>query len=251
MTSSLRHSSASTCFCGPAAPPESSYRTATSANSPAPRPKAGRNPPWLPGLARECWQAELPAAGAMDGRVLVREQSEYGYGRASWEINLGCNYACSHCYLGLKEFSGLTWPDKTRLLHIMRDAGVIWLQITGEPTIDKHFTDAYQAAFELGMMLTVSTNGSRLWNPGLLDLFTTMPPYRLVVSLYGATEAAYDGLTQRRGSYKAFRRGIAAATEAGLPVRLNIVVTDISAAETRQWSPWPKTGACRTTCTRT
>src|SRR5712691_8387076 len=102
----------------------------------------------------------------------------------------------------------------------------------GEPTIDKHFTDAYRAAFELGMMLTVSTNGSRLWNPDLLDLFTTLPPYRLVISLYGATEAAYDGLTQRRGSYKAFRRGIAAATEAGLPVRLNIVVTDVSAAET-------------------
>jgi MoaA/NifB/PqqE/SkfB family radical SAM enzyme len=57
-------------------------------------------------------------------------------------------------------------------------------------------------------------------------------PHRLVVSLYGATEAAYDGLTQRRGSYKAFRRGIAAAIGGGLPVRLNIAVTDVSADET-------------------
>jgi len=63
----------------------------------------------------------------MRERVLVRERSEYGYGRASWEINLGCNYACSHCYLGLKEFSGLPWPEKARLLHMMRDAGVVWL----------------------------------------------------------------------------------------------------------------------------
>jgi len=76
---------------------------------------------------------------------------------------------CSHCYLGLKEFAGLPWPDKERLLLMMRDAGVIWLQITGgEPTIDKHFTDAYRLAFELGMMITVSTNGSRLWHPDLL-----------------------------------------------------------------------------------
>ncbi len=194
----------------------------------------GEYPQWLPGLVRECWQAELPLVGPMQGCVLVREQSEYGYGRASWEINLGCNYACSHCYLGLKEFSGLAWPDKVRLLDMMRDAGVVWLQVTGgEPTIDKHFTDAYQAAFELGMILTVSTNGSRLWRPDLLELFTTLPPYRIVVSLYGASEAAYDGLTRRRGSYKAFLKGIAAATEAGLPLRLNIVVTDVSAAETR------------------
>jgi hypothetical protein len=83
------------------------------------------------------------------------------------------------------------------------------------------------------MMLTVSTNGSRLSRRNLLDLFTGLPPYRLVISLYGATEAAYDGLTQRRGSYKAFRRGIAAAIEAGLPVRLNIVVTGVSADETQ------------------
>ena len=193
----------------------------------------GSYPPWLAGLARQTWQLNLPDTAPMDGRVLVREESRIGYGRASWEINLGCNYACSHCYLGLKEFAGLPWPEKARLLHMMRDAGVVWLQITGgEPTIDKHFTDAYRLAFELGMMLTVSTNGSRLWRRDLLELFTTLPPYRLVISLYGATEAAYDGLTQRRGSYKAFRRGIAAAIEAGLPVRLNIVVTDVSADET-------------------
>jgi MoaA/NifB/PqqE/SkfB family radical SAM enzyme len=193
----------------------------------------GPCPPWLAGLARRRWRVEFAATAAMREWVLVREQSEFGYGRASWEINLGCNYACSHCYLGLKEFSGLPWLQKARLLGMMRDAGVVWLQITGgEPTIDKDFADAYRLAFELGIMLTVSTNGSRLWRRDLLEMFTGLPPYRLVISLYGATEAAYDGLTQRRGSYKAFRRGIAATMEAGLPVRLNIVVTDVSADET-------------------
>jgi MoaA/NifB/PqqE/SkfB family radical SAM enzyme len=199
------------------------------------RPPAagGSCPPWLAELARRTWQVDLPDTAPADGRVMVRQESPLGYGRASWEINLGCNYACSHCYLGLKEFSGLAWSDKERLLRMMRDAGVVWLQITGgEPTIDKDFPDAYRLAFELGMMLTVSTNGSRLWRPDLLEMFATLPPYRLVVSLYGATESAYDGLTRRRGSYRAFRRGIAAALEAGLPVRLNIVVTDVSADET-------------------
>src|SRR5450755_3841177 len=80
---------------------------------------AGSYPPWLPGLARQRWRVELPESDAMDGRVLVREESPFGYGRASWEINLGCNYACSHCYLGLKQFSGLPRADKARLLHMM------------------------------------------------------------------------------------------------------------------------------------
>jgi len=189
-------------------------------------------PQWLRDLAYQTWQVDLPDDTATDS-LLIRQESPLGYGRASWEINLGCNYACSHCYLGLKEFAGLPWEGKERLLRLMRDAGVVWLQITGgEPTIDRDFPDAYRLAFELGMMITVSTNGSRLWRGDLLDLFTGLAPYRLVISLYGATEAAYDGLTQRRGSYRAFRRGITAALEAGLPVRLNIVVTDVSAAET-------------------
>jgi hypothetical protein len=91
----------------------------------------GSYPPWLAGLARQAWQLQLPETAPVNGRVLVREESPYGYGRASWEINLGCNYACSHCYLGLKEFSGLPWAGKERLLRLMRDAGVVWLQITG------------------------------------------------------------------------------------------------------------------------
>lgn len=164
--------------------------------------------------------------------LLVREPSAYGFARASWEINLGCKFACKHCYLGLKEFAGLAWDDKVRLLEIMRDAGVLWLQITGgEPTIDKHFPDAYRYAASLGMMLTVSTNASRLWETSLLAMFEECPAYRLVVSVYGATEASFDGLTQRRGSWKTFQRGMAAAREARLPVRLNIVVTEDSAHE--------------------
>ena len=80
----------------------------------------GPYPAWLAVLARERWGMEFQASAAMGDRVLVREQSEYGYGRASWEINLGCNYACSHCYLGLKEFSGLAWPVRLPAAH---DAG--------------------------------------------------------------------------------------------------------------------------------
>src|ERR1035441_4967848 len=51
----------------------------------------GSYPPWLPGLARQRWEMELPAAAPMEGRVLVREESPYGDGRASWGVNLGCD----------------------------------------------------------------------------------------------------------------------------------------------------------------
>jgi MoaA/NifB/PqqE/SkfB family radical SAM enzyme len=121
------------------------------------------------------------------------------------------------------------------LLHILRDAGVMFLQLTGgEPLVDRLFPDVYSLAYELGMMVSVSSNGSRLSSPKLLDLFTSQPPYRLTVSVYGATADSYDGLTRRPGSFAKFHRGLAAAHEAGLPMRLNLIVAQQNAGEVSQ-----------------
>ncbi|WP_158852843.1 radical SAM protein [Saccharothrix deserti] len=182
-------------------------------------------PPWLADAARQRWGLDV-AGKSLAATVLVRSPSAYGFGRASYELNLGCNYDCEHCYLGLKRFEGLDWDNRERLLHILRDAGVLWLQLTGgEPTIDRLFPDVYTLAWDFGMMVSVSSNGSRLHDARILDMLTTRRPYRLTLSVYGATEDAYDGLTRRRGSFKAFMRGLSAAHEAGLPINLNLVVT--------------------------
>lgn len=55
--------------------------------------------------------------GSPGNRVRVR--------RASYELNLGCNYDCDHCYLGEKLFAGLDWPSRQRLLDVMAEAGVL------------------------------------------------------------------------------------------------------------------------------
>ncbi len=204
------------------------YREISAAPDDAPCPH------WLVDAARQAWGIEL------DGRpiapsVLVRADSGLGYGRASWEFNLGCNYDCEHCYLGIKDFVGLELADRLRLLDVLRDAGVLWLQITGgEPMVDRLFTETYEAAFDQGMMLTILSNGSRLFLPRILELLTGRPPDRITLSVYGATEASYDGLTRRKGAYRLFMKGLNAAHEAGLPLALSMIVTRHNAHEVPQ-----------------
>ncbi|WP_455354398.1 radical SAM protein [Streptomyces sp. SYSU K217416] len=182
-------------------------------------------PGWLCGPVFKQWGID-PTGRPVTDVLLIRAQSPYKYGRASYELNMGCNWACKHCYLGLKEFAGLDWPERVRLLHILRDAGVLWLQITGgEPTIDRHFAAVYSLAYDLGMMVEVLTNGSRLHSPLILKLLTERRPYRLTLSVYGATEETYDELTQRNGAWKSFQRGVEAASAANLPVEFSIIVT--------------------------
>jgi MoaA/NifB/PqqE/SkfB family radical SAM enzyme len=136
------------------------------------------------------------------------------------------------CYLGLKQFAGPDWPQRSKIPRTMRDAGVLWLQLTGgEPAAGELFPGACAAAFGLGMMMEILANGSRLSGPPILELLTTRPPHRVTLSIYGATEATYDGLTRRRGSRKAFTRGLSAARGAGIPVDLSVVITKGNARE--------------------
>ncbi len=191
-------------------------------------------PGWMVDAAHRAWNIDLCGRPAADV-VLVREETAYKFGRASYELNLGCNYDCEHCYLGLKKFEGLDWPDRERLLHVLRDAGVLWLQLTGgEPMIDRLFPEVYGLAYDLGMMLTILSNGSRLWNPKILDLLTSRPPHRITLSVYGATAESYDGLTRRKGAFKLFEKGLHAGHEAGLPLALSMIVTQHNAHEVPQ-----------------
>lgn len=189
-------------------------------------------PAWFAEAVRAQWaDLDMTSCPARES-LMIRQPSAWGYSRASWEINLGCNYRCKHCYLGLKVYAGMPLEDKLHCLQIIAEAGVLWLQITGgEPTVDKDFVPSYQAAFELGMMLTVSTNASLLWRDDLLEMFKQYPPYRVTVSVYGAGEDSYDELTQRKGAWKKFVRGMNAARSAGLPLRMSIIVTEDNAHE--------------------
>jgi MoaA/NifB/PqqE/SkfB family radical SAM enzyme len=185
-------------------------------------------PAWLAAVSRKTWNAD-------PGVVLLRPSSALGYGKASYELNLGCNYDCEHCYLGLKKFDGLEWAARERLLEIIRDAGVLWLQLTGgEPMIDRLFGAVYTRAYELGFMIEILTNGSRLADRKILDLLAAHRPSRVIVSVYGASQETYDGLTRRKGSFKGFMRALNAARSAGIRLELSLIITERNAHEKEQ-----------------
>ncbi|MQS11977.1 radical SAM protein [Streptomyces kaniharaensis] len=188
-------------------------------------------PSWLAEATRTRWAVQLAPRSVGDA-TLIRDAPAYGHSRASWEINLGCDLDCEHCYLGPKRFAGLDEEGKHRLLLILRDSAVLWLQITGgEALIDPHFASCSQLAHDLGMMIEVLTNGTRLSNSRTLEVLVASRPYRVTVSLYGATAETYDSFTRRRGAFKKVTRGLAAGIEAGLPLQLALIVTAQNAHE--------------------
>jgi MoaA/NifB/PqqE/SkfB family radical SAM enzyme len=197
-------------------------------------------PRWLVDAVRAQWQMDL--AGRRVGEVvLMREAGLFEFSRATWEINLGCDLDCVMCYLGKKRFEGLDMEGKRKLLAVMRDAGVIWLQITGgEPLIDPDFPESYRLAYELGMQLEVLSNGSRLHKDHVLNLLCTYPSAKLTLSVYGATATTYDAVTRRRGAFGRFRAGLHKAVDAGLNIDLSLIIVQGNVHEVDTMRAWAK-----------
>ncbi|MFE2536277.1 radical SAM protein [Streptomyces sp. NPDC059371] len=195
-------------------------------------------PGWLADAVAAQWQMDV-CGQALADVVLMREPGPYGFSRATWEINLGCDYDCEMCYLGEKRFEGLDMAGKRRLLEVMRDAGVIWLQITGgEPLIDPDFLESYRLANEMGMQLEILSNGSQLRRDRVLDVLRAYPPTKLTLSLYGATAGTYDAVTRRRGGFDRFREGVHKALAAGLRIDLSLIIVRTNAHEADAMRTW-------------
>ncbi|MEA1937470.1 MAG: radical SAM protein [Patescibacteria group bacterium] len=158
--------------------------------------------------------------------ILVRKPTEFNFGKASYEITESCNYKCSHCYLGCKAKSNLSFSDKKKIIELIERSGCLWLQITGgEPLLDKDFVEIYSFAHSLGLLVTLSTNGSLLVNSQIADVLKTHPPYRLTMNAYGATANSYESLTRTSGSFRKFMDGVNWASKTGIRTRLNIIAT--------------------------
>jgi radical SAM protein with 4Fe4S-binding SPASM domain len=60
--------------------------------------------------------------------------------------------------------------------------------------------------------------------PRHVELFRRYPPRDVEVTVYGATQATYERVTRRPGSFAAFRGGLDLLVDRGVPVRLKAMV---------------------------
>lgn len=127
----------------------------------------------------------------------------------SLEILPLCNMNCDMCYVRLsldeverkgKICSGKRWLT---LAEEMKNNGVLFLLLTGgEPFLHPDFQEIYLGLFQMGMILTINTNGT-LITEELAAFLGKYRPRRVNVTLYGGTNETYaelchnpNGLTQ-------------------------------------------------------
>lgn len=148
----------------------------------------------------------------------------------NFELTARCNFDCPMCYVHLSneevEARGreLTAQQWISIAEQARDRGMMFVLLTGgEPLVRKDFFEIYGAMKEMGLLVSINSNGSTLQGENLARLIED-PPQRVNVSLYGGSRETYQTMCAN----DAFDRvvdNIRQLKRAGIDVRINVSLT--------------------------
>ena len=90
-----------------------------------------------------------------------------------------------------KELTASQWIS---LAKQCKEAGLVFLLLTGgEPTLRKDFPQIYEAMAQMGLSISINTNGTLLTDE-IKELWHRLPPAQVNITLYGVDEADYEAL---------------------------------------------------------
>lgn len=142
-----------------------------------------------------------------------------------------CNMSCDMCYVRLSHAEtemkgGLhTANEWISLGQEMQKAGVLFLLLTGgEPLLFPDFKRLYLELKQMGIVLTINTNGTLL-DEEWADFFAENKPRRINITLYGADDRAYETLCHYPGGFEKTLRAIRLLKERDVDVKINGSVT--------------------------
>lgn len=150
----------------------------------------------------------------------------------TFELSPLCNFACKMCYVRKTPGEVAAHPrpmlrlsDWLRIAREGREQGLLYILLTGgEPLMWPDFWELYQSLVDMGMLVSVNTNGS-LIDDAAVARFRQNPPRRMNITLYGASDETYFRLCGVKNVFSRVDRAIRSLCDAGIPVKLNCSLT--------------------------
>ena len=147
-----------------------------------------------------------------------------------FELTPRCNLRCRMCYVRLtpEEMAPLGQERTTRqwleLAKQARDSGMVFLLLTGgEPTLRADFCELYEALAQMGLSISINTNGT-LITPQIRELWHRFPPAQINITLYGTERADYDALCGNPDAFDAVIEALDWLRDEGILVHLNTTI---------------------------
>ena len=148
----------------------------------------------------------------------------------NFELTARCNFNCPMCYVHLSneqvqqrggELTARQWLD---IAEAAKNRGMVFALLTGgEPLVRKDFFEIYDGMREMGILISINSNGSMLQGK-ILERFLENPPFRFNISLYGGCNETYRNMCGLP-VYDQVKENIRTLRQAGVDVSLNLSIT--------------------------
>lgn len=156
----------------------------------------------------------------------------------TFELSPECNFNCRMCYVHQTKEQMLQNPRPRltveqwlRIARQAREQGMLYLLLTGgEPLLWPDFWPLYEQLIHMGFLISINTNGS-LIDEAAVERFRALPPVRINITLYGASDQTYAALCGVHGCFDRVDRAITLLRQAGIQVKLNGSLTPFNAAD--------------------
>lgn len=140
----------------------------------------------------------------------------------AFELTPLCNLDCKMCYVHLKreQLHGAELLPADRWMEIMRqaiDAGMLFATLTGGECLTyPGFRDLYRFLRDRGVEVGILSNGL-LMDADMVEFLKRNPPAAIQITVYGASEEAYERVTGRR-AFARVMQNVRALRDAELPL---------------------------------
>lgn len=150
----------------------------------------------------------------------------------TFELSPICNFDCRMCYVRQTPEQVEKHSRKMRTLQEWKEVadqaaemGMLYLLLTGgEPLLWPDFWELYEYLVQKGFVISINTNGS-LIDEKAVEKFREMPPSRINITLYGASDKTYEKLCRNKKGFTMVDKAISMLQEVGINVKLNCSLT--------------------------
>lgn len=150
----------------------------------------------------------------------------------TFELTPMCNMKCEMCYVRMSKEdvkkSGRHLRTKEEWVSLAQEAkekGMLFLLLTGgEPFLYPEFKELYRELSSMGFVISMNTNATMI-DETVVEYLKENPPFRVNITLYGASDQTYDRLCHNPHGYTQVTKAIRLLKEAGIMVKLNCSVT--------------------------
>lgn len=158
----------------------------------------------------------------------------------TFELTSRCNLDCKMCYIHRRandldarreELTTGQWLD---LARVAQEKGMLLLLLTGgEPLLRSDFREIYSECRNLGLMVSLNTNGTMMTEQ-MVSFLADNPPQRVNLTLYGASRETYQKLCGDGNAFERAYQGVEMLRQAGIPLKLNYSMTPLNQGDVQQ-----------------